>query len=215
MSSTPQVLAGEFTGSDGAVWRRRLKNALFNLLTAGAIAVWIFVLRPGSLGGPATYIVVAGTSMQPGMHTGDLVLSLKQDSYQRGDVVTFEVPEGEDGAGTLIIHRIVGGNAEDGFITQGDNRDSIDYWRPKPEDIKGKRFLLIPQGGQLLALLRTPAALGILAGLFAFIAVLVPPDPKTQERKRQRAARKAAPAGESRPVGEGPRTDLALLLDDL
>lgn len=172
-------------------FKSRAKGILLNILTALAVATWVFVLRPGSLGGPATYIVVSGTSMQPAMHTGDLVLSLKQDSYQVGDVITYAVPEGEDGAGTLVIHRIIGGNAETGFITQGDNRDGADLWRPKPEDIKGKRFLLIPKGGQFLQLLRTPPALGVLAGLFAFIAVLMPPDEKEQRKKQERKARRA------------------------
>lgn len=214
MSSVPQVLSRSLPAVNRQTWKRWVKNALLNLLTLAAIALWFFVLRPGSLGGPATYIVVAGTSMQPGMHTGDLVLSLKQESYQRGDIVTFAVPDGEDGAGTLVIHRIVGGNPQDGFITQGDNRDSIDYWRPTPEDIRGKKFALIPKGGQLLQLLRTPAALGVLAGLFAFIAVLLPPDEKEKERKAaKRAGRTAKGASEAGPT-VGSRT-LRTVLDEV
>lgn len=214
MSSVPQVLSRSLPAANRETWKRWAKNTVLNLLTLAAIALWFFVLRPGSLGGPATYIVVAGTSMQPGMHTGDLVLSLKQGSYQRGDIVTFAVPEGEDGAGTLVIHRIVGGNPQDGFITQGDNRDSTDYWRPTVEDIKGKKFALIPKGGQLLQLLRTPAALGVLAGLFAFIAVLLPPDEKEKRRKGEKqAARVTKRSPEAGPT-DGSRS-LRTLLDEV
>lgn len=200
MSIESQIVELGMPGFLGAAWRRRVKNLALNLLTALAIALWVFVLRPGSLGGPATYIVVSGTSMQPTMHTGDLVLSLKQDSYRKGDVITYAVPEGEDGEGTLVIHRIIGGNERTGFITQGDNRDGADLWRPKPEDIKGKRALLVPRGGQFLQLLRTPAALGVLAGLFAFIAVLVPPDEKEQRKREERKARRALKKNREQPA---------------
>ena len=59
--------------------------------------------------------------MQPTLYEGDLAVVRQQSSYEEGDIVAFRVPEGEDGEGAIIIHRIVGGDAENGFILQGDN----------------------------------------------------------------------------------------------
>src|SRR5690606_18206258 len=78
------------------------------------VGVWAVLFRPGSLGGPATYIVVSGTSMEPLMHTGDFVILQERPHYDVGDVVAYPVRDGT-GAGALVIHRIIGGSADAGF----------------------------------------------------------------------------------------------------
>ena len=63
--------------------------------------------RPGPfLGGPASYVIVSGHSMEPTLYTGDLVVVHQRDEYSVGDMVAFEI-EG----GSQVIHRIVGGSA--------------------------------------------------------------------------------------------------------
>src|SRR3972149_4373118 len=73
------------------------------LLTAAVFGAWFFAFRPGFLGGPAGYVIVAGKSMEPALYTGDLVITRKQPEYRPGDTVAFRVEGG------IVIHRIVGG----------------------------------------------------------------------------------------------------------
>ena len=69
----------------------------------------------------------------------------------------------------------------DGFVTQGDNNDWLDEDQPTEDEILGRLFLRIPQGGKALDALRSP---GILL-----------PWPRAARRARRRPADRApAPA---------------------
>lgn len=139
------------------------------LLAAPAALLW-----PQALGGSVEYLVVSGESMEPGMHTGDLVLVRRSRSYDIGDAIAYRVREGAAGAGSVVIHRIVGGNADDGFVTQGDNRRQTDLWRPYPEEILGERWVLLAGAGQVVALLRVPLVLAAVAAGGAVVMLLLP-----------------------------------------
>jgi signal peptidase len=141
-------------------------------VTLALVVAWALVLRPQILGGPASYVIVSGRSMEPTLRTGDLVVGLERSSYRAGDVVAYRVPKGDPGAGALVIHRITGGSAPSGYVTQGDNRDGADEWRPKPDDVLGRSALTLPRVGLLFMWVRTPLGLAIAAGLAAFLFVL-------------------------------------------
>lgn len=148
---------------------RRLSRRISGALILIAVAtVWFGLFAPRFLGGPASYIMVAGTSMEPSLSTGDLVVARRQAWYREGDVVAYRIPEGEAGEGQVVIHQIVGGSARLGYILQGDNRDTPDLWRPHPDDIDGKMWLVIPGAGRAAVLLRTPFVFAVIAGLIAF-----------------------------------------------
>jgi signal peptidase I len=136
------------------------------------VAGWTVFLRPKMLGGPAAYVIVSGHSMEPTLHTGDFVLALRQESYGKGDVIAYRIEKGQAGAGTLVIHRIVGGSATDGYMTEGDNRRYRDPWRPKPSEIAGKMRLQVPHLGMLPMLAHTIAGMGLIASLAGFIVLL-------------------------------------------
>ena len=48
---------------------------------AAAAAAW-FLLAPAQLGGSASYVVVEGASMAPGLERGDLVIVRKAAAYR-------------------------------------------------------------------------------------------------------------------------------------
>jgi signal peptidase I len=147
-------------------------------LAFGLVALWHTVLRPVSLGGPAGYTIVAGKSMTPTLREGDLVVTRQQRSYALGDIVVYTVPAGEAGGGAQIVHRIVGGSSREGYMVQGDDRQGVDPWRPRPEDVIGKVRVVAPRAGEALLFLRTGLGLAILAGLATLLVTLaVAPTP--------------------------------------
>ncbi len=147
------------------------------------LLAWGMLFRPVVLGGPASYIIVSGVSMEPAYDHGDLVVMRKAGQYAVGDVIAYTVKDKGN-----VIHRIVGGSASSGFLTQGDNKKEIDPWSPKPEEILGKLWLHIPSAGNLLNGLRNPAGLTGLAGLtvLLFIDDLFPEKKKTRRGKRMK-----------------------------
>lgn len=157
---------------------RRPGNILFLALLAVLATGWWTVLRPTSfLGGPATFIVVRGTSMLPHFHTGDFVLAEAQPSYHRGEIVVYAVPRGYPGAGHDFIHRIVGGSAATGFVIKGDNNPYPDPWIVPAANIRGLEVVHLAGAGNSLLVLRSPLFAGLLAALLAVTLVLWPPAP--------------------------------------
>jgi signal peptidase len=142
-----------------------------------AAAVWFFSFRPVVLGGPASYVMVSGISMEPLYHNGDMVILRTQSHYEPGDIIAYKVPADDIGAGHLVIHRIVGSD-EKGLITKGDNRKGEDLWRPQDSDVIGKAWIHLPGLGKPLSLLHAPLPLAALAGAFTFYFVLTFSRPK-------------------------------------
>ncbi len=154
------------------------------LLTIAAVAAWFVVLRPTALGGPTSYIFVSGVSMQPTLESGDLAILQRADDYAVGDVVAFTIPEGTPGAGALVIHRIIGGSPDEGFVMQGDNKPAPDEWRPTEDLVAGRLWLHIPGAGTHIAWLKQPAVFAsVVAGLVVFFIVLGGDDKKPARRR--------------------------------
>jgi signal peptidase len=151
----------------------RVANAAGLLLVLASIVFWAMFLRPQSLGGPAGYVLVSGKSMLPRYHTGDLVLVEKRAHYHVGEVIAYHVPKGDPMAGAQVIHRIIGGDAQHGFVVQGDNRTAPDVWRPKPSDIVGAKVMRFPNAVVVLQFLRSPLSLALMAACFVFLRVLL------------------------------------------
>ncbi len=155
-----------------AVERPKLR-ALNIAITLVLTVFWWNLYRPSLLGGPAEYAVVEGVSMQSTLYDGDLVITRHHDSYHVGEVIAYRVPDGNPNAGLRVVHRIVGGSAEEGYVTQGDNRDEMDPWRPRPDDVMGSVALRIPSAGSVIEVLREPPMFAwfvgsiLLAGIWA------------------------------------------------
>lgn len=139
------------------------------LAAIGLAVAWFLLLRPIALGGPASYHIVSGTSMEPALHPKDLVIALAQSDYSVGDVVVLRVPDDQPLAGSLVVHRIVGGDGTSGFVVKGDNKPAPDPWRPTKSDIVGRSWIELPGGGAVVMMIRRPTTLAaLLAGGAAF-----------------------------------------------
>jgi signal peptidase I len=130
-----------------------------------AIAVF-FLVGPSQLGGPVTYVAVTGTSMEPSMHTGDLVIVRKAPSYEVGDVVAYRNPQ----LNSTVIHRIIRKEG-DRYVFQGDNNDFVDTYRAAPEDIVGRRWILMGEAGKIIQLVRSPVGAAVLVMIIAAVAM--------------------------------------------
>jgi signal peptidase I len=143
------------------------KRAHLGAVVAAALAIagWLMV-GPSQLGGPVTYVAVTGTSMEPGMHTGDLVVVRKASEYAVGDVVAYKNPQLK----STVIHRIIA-KSGDRYVFQGDNNDFVDTYRAAPEDIVGRRWILIGGAGKIVQLVRSPVGAAVLVMLIAAVAM--------------------------------------------
>jgi signal peptidase I len=162
-----------------------LRRWTFRVLLGFVAVLWFALLRPTSLGGPTSYVVVAGDSMLPTYGDGTLVVGFSRPAYEPGDVITFAV-EVEDAPGRpLVIHRIVSGNAADGFTTKGDNRPFTDPWTVMPADIVGRDAFAIPGVGQALLIVRSPIVIASTSAAVMTYVVLGWMGTRTERRLRR------------------------------
>lgn len=78
---------------------------------------------------PVLLTVIRSNSMYPVWERGDMVIinNLKQDeNISEGDIIFFKAEEGSLADKGWIAHRVIGGNAKEGFITKGDANEFSD-----------------------------------------------------------------------------------------
>ncbi len=140
-----------------------MKKKIFGSLAVVALLGAFFLVGPKQLGGSVSYVVTSGSSMEPGMSDGDLVIVREASSYEVGDAVAYMNEE----LGSPVLHRIVRkeGNR---YVFQGDNNDFLDTYEPTDDKILGSSWVVIPGGGKLLRSLASPAvaaSIAVLLGL--------------------------------------------------
>ncbi len=176
-------------GKRSSTVRRLVRLVALALLLAG----WFHWLRPVSLGGRESYVVVDGHSMEGTYQDGDLVVVQEEGEYGVGDIIAFRAG-GEFDDPTRIIHRIVARAEGDAFFTQGDNRDRIDPWQPGPEDIIGRAHLHVPHAGDIARSAARPQALAALGGAAVILGR------QKRRRRRRMILRPEPPTGDARNV---------------
>jgi signal peptidase I len=143
------------------------------------IAALFLLAGPSSIGGPASYVIVDGRSMEPTYEHGDLVVAYERNTYAVGDTIVYDAPVDSQ---FNVIHRIID-RTNGGFITQGDNRDEPDGWIAPDDEIYGAALFHIPNGGAIVNFLRQPTTiLAIGAGWVTLI--LMERSPRGSDRNR-------------------------------
>lgn len=161
--------------------RIRYSSFFAAFLVVLTLTAWL-VFLPIQFGGVTAYVMVNGNSMEPTYYMGDLVITRREASYEKGDIVTYFNSD----INQYVIHRIVG--RESGrFVLQGDNNAWLDNERPTIESITGKAWLHFPGLGTWLARLQTPLGLSLLAGLifFTLLSMYAFRDKDTRKRIRK------------------------------
>ncbi len=143
------------------------------------IIAWM-TLAPFQVGGAAGYVIVAGASMQPALHRGDLVITRRAQAYHIGDVVAYRHPD--IGA---VLHRIA--DQVDGrFVLKGDNNTWLDGYQPTAAEVLGKLWLHWPGVGRLIESLRRPwimVALVVIGGVIGLSFISTPPGRRARRPK--------------------------------
>lgn len=142
-----------------SIYRRRAQALLTAFWIALLAAIWIN-FAPVQVGGQATYVIVAGQSMEPDMHFGDLVIVQKAAGYQVGDVVAYRNADIE----RYVIHRII--DVRRGrYVLKGDNNSWIDQYEPVNQEVLGKLWVHLPKFGFYMQKMREPLFTALFAGL--------------------------------------------------
>lgn len=135
-------------------------------LTAACCVIAI-ALMPHVLNGfGREMVVVRGSSMQPAIPLGSVILIRHVDpqTIGTGDVVTFHAPNG-----ALVSHRVIGitDGASLTFQTRGDGSSAADPILVPATSVEGVVESYVPQLGFVVA------ALGTTAGMLATLALVV------------------------------------------
>lgn len=157
-------------------------------------ALWFFALGPRQLGGPVTYVITSGNSMEPGINSGDLVLARESADYDVGDIVAYDSPDVKK----TILHRVIDREG-DTFVLRGDNNDWIDSHTPTGHEIYGKQWIHVPGVGKIVEWLRSPIGLAAVAGL-VMLALFGGSRAAGQSRGQSRSRSGSTPAGSGRQV---------------
>lgn len=107
--------------------------------------------------------VVLTGSMAPTINPGDVILTTPPTNIEPkiGSIVAYVGRRFDGTAVGVFSHRIIGGNAQSGFIVKGDHNPEPDTQKPKIPDITGVVIFVIPLIGKFL----TPKALMVLIPL--------------------------------------------------
>ncbi|MBE9479238.1 MAG: signal peptidase I, partial [Chloroflexi bacterium] len=146
--------------------KTRLTQSFLSAVILVLMAALWFTFAPVQFGGQASYIMIAGASMEPSLHFGDLVVARDERTYEVGDVVTYRHP-------TIgpVIHRIIE-RTGDTYTFKGDNNDWIDSYEPASSEIIGKSWFHIPGAANIILKLRSSVGIILLSFTIGFIVLL-------------------------------------------
>ncbi|MFP5224049.1 MAG: S24/S26 family peptidase [Actinomycetota bacterium] len=140
----------------------RIRTAL---ALAALASVWL-TLGPRTLGGGVDYVVVTrGTSMQPTLEVGDLVVTRPAGNYEVGDIIAVR---GLDGP--VVVHRVV--STEGSIRTRGDGNDFVDPDPIAPQQIVGRMALRVPAVGRWMGAFGRGGLMGVIVALLVFLVGL-------------------------------------------
>jgi signal peptidase I len=132
------------------VWEKRASGFIKTLgYVLSAVLITFSLL---SMTGYVKARVVLTDSMAPTIKAGDIVLldPTTHSVPKIGDVAAYTGRRFDGTEVGIFTHRIIGGDAVNGFIMKGDNNPSPDIQRPKIADVSGVVVFKLPFIGKVL-----------------------------------------------------------------
>jgi signal peptidase I len=137
---------------------RRIISTVVGVAVAGVS--WL-ALAPRQLGGQFQMLTVAGASMEPSLHAGDLVFVRARSAYEVGDVLAYRA----ELVDAVLLHRVVEIDDSGLFTLRGDANDDLDVDHPSADAVIGGTVLRIPGGARVLRALASPFVIAGALGL--------------------------------------------------
>jgi signal peptidase I len=132
------------------VWEKRASGFIKTLgYVLSAVLITFSLL---SMTGYVKARVVLTDSMAPTIRSGDIVLlgPTTHSVPKIGDVAAYTGRRFDGTEVGIFTHRIIGGDAVNGFLMKGDNNPSPDIQRPKIADVSGVVVFKLPLVGKVL-----------------------------------------------------------------
>jgi signal peptidase I len=131
----------------------RPQKNLFRRIAEVAFGIVVLTLVAAFLTGALQGRVVLTGSMKPSINPGDLLItkSTKLAQPKVGDVVLYSARDLQGQAVSTWAHRIISGNAKEGFTLKGDANPAPDIGKVKPLDIESIVLFKIPSIGQYMS----------------------------------------------------------------
>mgnify|MGYP006271506057 CR=1 FL=1 len=107
------------TSTDSEVPNSTEKITVYSLLMTAAVVSGLWI----GTGIPVHFAEVSGTSMEPTLSEGDLLVGFETNSIETGDVVI--VQDESCFESEYVVHRVVD-VTDNGYVTQGDNNPITD-----------------------------------------------------------------------------------------
>jgi len=121
------------------MWAGVLRAAL-----SGALVFLVLGLGLIGFGREYAVIRVAGESMHPALHAGDLCLVRRAAPVRVGDMILYREPA----HASSVMHRVIGMKA-DRLVTRGDANPVADFSTLDPSDVVGPAVAVLPFGAVL------------------------------------------------------------------
>lgn len=91
-------------------------------------------------------LTVTSNSMYPVFEAGDLIMIVRSEQIEAGDIITFHTKDG-----SLLTHRVMEIKADGEIVTKGDANETIDKWDNwKLTDVKTVYLAKIPKVGYVV-----------------------------------------------------------------
>lgn len=118
------------------------------LLFFGGLLVLTIGSNTNLFGEYKSFLIQSG-SMEPSIHTGDIIVILRSSQYTKNDVVTFHTTDQR-----IVTHRIIEKKEQDNktlFLTKGDANEADDDEYIQQKNILGKVVFVVPKLGFMVA----------------------------------------------------------------
>lgn len=143
-----------------------LKTIYYVFIGAIALIALLLVVSVLPITGNYKVMTVLSGSMEPGIHTGSVVVVKPTDEYKIGEVITFGPFSKTKPPTTHRIYEIKVENSQPIYITKGDTNNAPDQREVTGKDIIGKVLLDIPYAGYAVDAAKKP---------FGFMLIIVVP----------------------------------------
>lgn len=183
----------------------KLNKGLIALLLLGMSFLGLMLFLNTS----SPFLVVQGTSMEPTLHAGDLLLSknVAPTDIKVGDIIAFDIPSDIQQRLKMpskATHRVIGIEGQDGqmvFVTQGDNSD-VDPFKVPSTSVRGVVAKNMgPLGWPILLLTNKTILVFLGIPIMTFVLIVLAtlwmtPSEKAQAPAPKRASSRAAKAAD-------------------